>query len=52
MKFEELSLIELVKLLQEQKVSSVEVTKYFIEPLNDNLYVYYITSNYGISGVI
>ena len=30
MKFEELSLIELASMLQEQKVSSVEVTKYFI----------------------
>ena len=35
MKFEELSLIELVKLLQEQKVSSVEVTKYFIERIKE-----------------
>ena len=35
MKFEELSLIELVSLLHERKVSSVEVTKYFIERINE-----------------
>lgn len=35
MKFEELSLLEIVDLLHSQKLSSVELTQYFIDRIND-----------------